>query len=54
MLKRISVNQLTLGMHLKEFCGSYLDHPFWRTGFVLTPEEGFDSHFDQQHQRGLD
>lgn len=36
MLKRISVNQLTLGMHLKEFCGSYLDHPFWRTGFVLT------------------
>jgi HD-GYP domain-containing protein (c-di-GMP phosphodiesterase class II) len=39
MLKRISVNQLTLGMHLKEFCGSYLDHPFWRTGFVLTQKK---------------
>ena len=39
MLKRISVNQLTLGMHLKEFCGSYLDHPFWRTGFVLTSQK---------------
>jgi putative nucleotidyltransferase with HDIG domain len=35
MLKRISVHQLRLGMHLKEFCGSWMDHPFWRTGFVL-------------------
>jgi putative nucleotidyltransferase with HDIG domain len=35
MLKRISVHQLQLGMHLKEFCGSWIDHPFWRTGFVL-------------------
>lgn len=35
MLKRIPVDQLQLGMHLKEFCGSWIDHPFWRTGFVL-------------------
>lgn len=35
MLKQISVDQLQLGMHLKEFCGSWMDHPFWRTGFVL-------------------
>jgi len=35
MLKRIPVDQLRLGMHLKEFCGSWMDHPFWRTGFVL-------------------
>ncbi|GAB4215332.1 MAG: cyclic di-GMP phosphodiesterase [Rhodoferax sp.] len=35
MLKRISVDQLQVGMHLKSFCGSWLDHPFWRTGFVL-------------------
>jgi putative nucleotidyltransferase with HDIG domain len=35
MLKRIPVDQLKLGMHLKEFCGSWMDHPFWRTGFVL-------------------
>lgn len=35
MLKRIPVDQLQLGMHLKEFCGSWMDHPFWRTGFVL-------------------
>lgn len=36
MLKRISVQQLTVGMHLKEFCGSWMEHPFWRTGFVIT------------------
>jgi putative nucleotidyltransferase with HDIG domain len=35
MLKRIHVDQLRLGMHLKEFCGSWMDHPFWRTGFVI-------------------
>jgi len=35
MLKRIQVQQLRVGMHLKEFCGSWMDHPFWRTGFVI-------------------
>lgn len=35
MLKRISVQHLTLGMYLHQFCGSWMDHPFWRTGFVL-------------------
>ncbi len=36
MLKRIRVEDLTLGMYLHEFCGSWMDHPFWRTKFVLT------------------
>jgi putative nucleotidyltransferase with HDIG domain len=35
MLKKINVKQIRLGMHLKEFCGSWMDHPFWRNGFVL-------------------
>jgi len=35
MLKKIQVQQLRVGMHLKEFCGSWMDHPFWRTGFVI-------------------
>ena len=35
MLKRIGVQQLVLGMHIKEFCGSWMEHPFWRSGFVL-------------------
>ena len=36
MLKKISVHQLRVGMHLKEFCGSWMEHPFWRTAFVIT------------------
>lgn len=35
MLKRITVHQLSLGMYLREFCGSWMEHPFWRTSFVL-------------------
>ena len=35
MLKRISVHQLKLGMFLQEFCGTWMEHPFWRTSFVL-------------------
>jgi hypothetical protein len=36
MLKKIAVSQLVVGMYLKEFCGSWMDHPFWRSGFVIT------------------
>lgn len=36
MLKKIPVSELRLGMHLQAFCGAWLDHPFWRTKFVLT------------------
>lgn len=39
MLKRISVHQLTLGMHLQEFCGSWMEHPFFRSSFVVTDAE---------------
>jgi putative nucleotidyltransferase with HDIG domain len=35
MLKKIPVDQLRLGMHLQAFCGAWLDHPFWRTRFVI-------------------
>ncbi|MEK9803120.1 MAG: HD-GYP domain-containing protein [Curvibacter sp.] len=35
MLKRIRVEQLQLGMHIQEFCGSWMEHPFWRSRFVL-------------------
>jgi putative nucleotidyltransferase with HDIG domain len=42
MLKRIDVHQLQVGMHLKEFCGSWMDHPFWRTGFVINDPKDID------------
>lgn len=43
MLKKINVNQLTLGMHLKEFCGSWMEHPFWRGAFVLTDPKDIEA-----------
>lgn len=38
MLKRINVQHVTLGMFLHEFCGSWMEHPFWRTRFLLSSE----------------
>jgi len=35
MLKKIQVSQLRLGMHLHAFEGAWIDHPFWRTKFVI-------------------
>ena len=35
MLKKIPVDDLRLGMHLHAMCGAWLDHPFWRTKFIL-------------------
>ena len=35
MLKRIDIKHLTLGMYLHEFCGSWMEHPFWRARFLL-------------------
>lgn len=35
MLKRIHVEELQLGMFVHELCGSWMDHPFWRTQFRL-------------------
>ncbi|MCJ8168260.1 HD-GYP domain-containing protein [Atopomonas sediminilitoris] len=35
MLKRISSSQLRLGMFLHELCGSWMEHPFWRSKFLL-------------------
>jgi Domain of unknown function (DUF3391) len=36
VLKRIPTSELRLGMHLHELCGSWMDHPFWHTDFLLT------------------
>jgi HD-GYP domain-containing protein (c-di-GMP phosphodiesterase class II) len=35
MLKKISAPQLRIGMHVHEVCGSWLDHPFWRSSFKI-------------------
>ena len=38
MLKKIAVNELRLGMHLARFDGAWIDHPFWRSRFVVDNE----------------
>lgn len=35
MLKTISTSQVTLGMHIHELKGAWVDHPFWKSKFVL-------------------
>jgi HD-GYP domain-containing protein (c-di-GMP phosphodiesterase class II) len=36
MLKKIGVEHLRTGMHIHELCGSWMEHPFWRTKFLVT------------------
>ena len=36
MLKKVSVDELRLGMYLHGLCGSWVDHPFWKSKFELT------------------
>jgi putative nucleotidyltransferase with HDIG domain len=38
MLKRITIDRLAVGMYITEFCGSWIDHPFWRAKFVVASE----------------
>jgi putative nucleotidyltransferase with HDIG domain len=35
VLKRISVTELLQGMYIHELCGSWMEHPFWKTKFLL-------------------
>lgn len=36
MRKKISVDELVVGMNVTELCGSWMDNPFWRSAFVLS------------------
>lgn len=35
MIKKIRSSELRVGMHVHEFCGSWMDHPFWRSKFTI-------------------
>ncbi len=55
MLKRIHVQHLTLGMYLHEFCGSWMEHPFWRTRFLLEDAHDLELiHASQIHEVWID
>lgn len=43
MLKRISIKNLRLGMYITEFCGSWMEHPFWKAKFLLSTQEDLNS-----------
>lgn len=39
MLKKIKARDILPGMHLHELCGSWMEHPFWRSKFTLNDPE---------------
>ena len=39
MLKRIGVEHLRLGMFVHELCGSWMEHPFWRSSINLDDQK---------------
>src|SRR5690554_1403441 len=39
MLRQIPVSDVVIGMYIHELCGSWMDHPFWKSGFVLKSRE---------------
>ena len=39
MLKCIAVADLRVGMYIHEFCGAWMDHPFWKSRFLLKSEK---------------
>jgi putative nucleotidyltransferase with HDIG domain len=39
MLKKIRVDQVRLGMHLHALEGAWMDHPFWKTRFIIRDQE---------------
>jgi HD-GYP domain-containing protein (c-di-GMP phosphodiesterase class II) len=39
MLKKISVQDIRIGMFIEKLCGSWMDHPFWKKAFKLDSEK---------------
>jgi len=39
MLKRIRIDQVRKGMHIHDLCGSWMEHPFWKTNFALNSDK---------------
>ena len=35
MLKKIAIADLRVGMYIHEFCGGWMDHPFWRSKLAV-------------------
>jgi len=53
MLKKIRVDQIRLGMHLHALEGAWMDHPFWKTRFVIRDEEQLKKATELLHLKNL-
>ena len=36
MLKKIKVSEACLGMYIHKMCGKWMDHPFWKSSFLMS------------------
>jgi putative nucleotidyltransferase with HDIG domain len=43
MLKRIAVRDVRMGMFITELCGSWMEHPFFKTKFLLEDNQDLES-----------
>ncbi len=43
MRRKVKVSDVRLGMYIDELCGSWMDHPFWRTSFLLEDAGDLDT-----------
>jgi putative nucleotidyltransferase with HDIG domain len=43
MLKRIAVKDVRMGMFITELCGSWMEHPFFKTKFLLEDNQDLES-----------
>lgn len=43
MRRKVKVSDVRLGMYIDELCGSWMDHPFWRTSFLLEDTGDLDT-----------
>lgn len=39
MLKKIRSEQVVTGMYIHELCGSWMEHPFWRSRFIIRSDK---------------
>ena len=42
MLKKIPVDQLRIGMYLHKLDASWINHPFWRSAFLISQQADID------------
>ena len=55
MRKKIPVEHVQIGMYVCELCGSWMDHPFWRTAFkVQDPQDLADLHSSNVREVWID